>query len=164
MNLLFSEAHQAWNSEKLLASVLFFFPTFSQLEENRLARSFRAIKGWKKAFPSFSRRPSPAAVWSALAVEMCRIGGALAAVFTLVMFEAHLRPGEMLSLRPSSFLTGGARSWVILLFPQTRSALERRTTRSVSTQNGCQWMGPVFERLQRRRQQDKPLLNLNTQS
>ena len=73
----------------------------------------------------------------------------------------------MLSLRPSSFLApteGGARSWVILLFLQTRSALERRTTRSVSTQNRCRWMAPVFERLQRRQQQDKPWLNLNTQS
>ena len=76
------------------------------------ARSFRALTGWKKASPSFSRRPLLAAVWSALAVEMCRIGGTLAAVLTLVMFEAYLRPGEMLSLRPSSFLApteGGVR-------------------------------------------------------
>ena len=39
MNLLFSQGHRAWNGEKLLASVLFFFPTFSQLERNRLDRS-----------------------------------------------------------------------------------------------------------------------------
>ena len=32
MNLLCSEGHRAWKGEKLLASVLFFFPTFSQLE------------------------------------------------------------------------------------------------------------------------------------
>ena len=31
-NLLFSEGYRAWKGEKLLASVLFFFPTFSQLE------------------------------------------------------------------------------------------------------------------------------------
>ena len=54
-----------------------------------------------------SELPSPqrmepllATVWSALAVEMCRIVGMLAAVLTLVMFEAYLRPREMLSLRP----------------------------------------------------------------
>ena len=44
MNLLFFRGHRAWKGEKLLASVLFFFPTFSQLEENRLAPSFRALK------------------------------------------------------------------------------------------------------------------------
>ena len=94
-NLLFSEGHGAGKSEKLLASFLFFFPTFSQLEEDRLARSFRELKGLKKASPSFSRRPRSAAVWSALAVDMCGIGGTLATALTLVMFEAYLRPGSL---------------------------------------------------------------------
>ena len=57
MNMLFPEGHQAWKGEKLLTSVLFFFPTFSQLEGNRPSRSFRALEGWKLASPSFSRRP-----------------------------------------------------------------------------------------------------------
>ena len=131
MNLLSSEGHRAWNGEKLLASVLFFFPTLSQLDGNRLARSFRAL-------PSFSRRPLLAAVWSALAVERGRIGGTLAAVRTLVMFEAYLRPGEMLSLRPQTFeFPGIGGGWYCyFLRPVPREAkLERRTTRSVSTQN-----------------------------
>ena len=75
--------------------------------------------------------------------------------------------GEMLSLRPSSFLApteGGVRNWVILLFPETGSAIsktgEAHDTISLDSKR-CVWMGPVFERLQRRRQQDKPLLNLN---
>ena len=41
------------------------------------------------------------------------------------MFEAHLRPGEMRSLKPSSFLAptdGGVRSWVTLLFVQAGTA------------------------------------------
>ena len=114
MNLLFFfRGPRAWKGEKLLGSVLFFFPTFSQLEGNRLARSFRAPKGCRKASPSFSRRPLPAAVWSALAVDTCRIGGTLAAVLTLVVFQACLRPSSFLA--PSE---GGVRSWVILLFPQ----------------------------------------------
>ena len=40
MNLLSSEGHRGWKGEKLLASVLFCFPTFSHLEGHRLARSF----------------------------------------------------------------------------------------------------------------------------
>ena len=167
MNLLFSEGHRAWKGEKLLASVLFFFPTFSQLEGNRLARSFRALKGWRQASPSFSRRTLLAAVWSALAVDLCRIGGTLAAVLTLVMFEAYLRPGEMLSLKPLEILGtdgGGVRSWVILLFPQAGTA--RSKTRDADDtisldSKRCLWMGPVFERLQQRQPQDKVLLNLH---
>ena len=82
------------------------------------------------------------------------------------MFEAHLRSGEMLSLEPSSFLApteGGVRSWghccSLRLVP--REAKLDTTTRSVSTQKRCLWLVPVFERLQRRQSQDKPLLNLN---
>ena len=51
-------------------------------------------------------------------MEMCRVGGVLAVVLTVVMFEAYLRPGEVLSLKPSSFLApteGGVRSWVIAM-------------------------------------------------
>ena len=69
MNLLFSEGHRAWRGEKMLASVPFFCPSFSQLEGNRPARSFRTLKGLREASPSFSRRTLPSAVWSALAVE-----------------------------------------------------------------------------------------------
>ena len=125
MFFLLSEGHQVWKGEKLVACVLFFF----QLVGNRLARSFRALEKF------FERLP----------VEMCRTGGTLAAMLTLVMFESYLRPGEMLPLRRWSFFAsteGGVRSWVILLFPGTaRSKLERRTTRSVLTQNDVHGWG-----------------------
>ena len=146
MNLLFFfRGPRAWKGEKLLGSVLFFFPTFSQLEGNRLARSFRAPKGCRKASPSFSRRPLPAAVWSALAVDTCRIGGTLAAVLTLVVFQACLRPSSFLA--PSE---GGVRSWVILLFHQ--AGTERSKTGGADDtitldSSRCLWMGPVFERV-----------------
>ena len=58
---------------------------------------------------------------------------------------------------------GGVRSWVILFFPQTGIARsktgEADDTISLDSKR-CVWMGPVFERLQRRQPQDKPLLNL----
>ena len=84
MNLFFQKANRAWKGEKLLANVIFFFPTFSQMEGNRQAGTFRYLNGLGKASPSFPRRPLLAADWSALAVDMCRIGGTLAAVLTLV--------------------------------------------------------------------------------
>ena len=86
-------------------------------------------------------------------MDKCRIGGTLAAMLTPVMFEAYLRQGEMLSLRPSSFLApteGGVRSWVILLFPQTGTARsetgEADDTISLDSKRYL-WMEPVFERL-----------------
>ena len=115
----------------------------------QLFRSWRGIdlleasepKGWRKALLSFSRRPLPPGVWSALAVEMCRIGGTLAAVLTWSCSTPISDQGKCCQ-------------------PVPREAkLEKQTTGSVSTQN--RWMGPVFERLQRRQPQDKHLLNLN---
>ena len=98
---------------------------------------------------------------------MCRIGATLAAVLTLGMFEAYLQLGEMQSLRLSSFLAptvGGVRSWVKLLFRLTGTARSKTgepdETISLDSKR-CLWMGPVFESLQRRQPQDKPLLNLN---
>ena len=76
------------------------------------------------------------------------------------------RPGEMLSLKPSSFLApteGGVRSCGILLFPQAGTARSKTgepdDTISLESKR-CFWMGTVFERLQRRQPQDKPLFNL----
>ena len=83
------------------------------------------------------------------------------------MFEASLCPQEMLSLRSSSFLApteGGVRSWVILLILKTGTARsttgEANDTISLDSKR-CLWMEPVLYRLQRRKPQDNPLLNLN---
>ena len=46
MNLLFSEGHRAWKDVS----------TFSPLEGNRLARSFRALEAWRKTSPSLDHR------------------------------------------------------------------------------------------------------------
>ena len=110
-----------------------------------------------------SKLPSPQRKEKgALALEMCRIWCTL-----VVMFEAYLRPGEMLSLRPSSFLApteGGVRRLVILLFPQVGTARSRNgeadDTISLDSKR-CLWVGRVFERLRRRQPHDKPLLNLS---
>ena len=100
-------------------------------------------------------------------MEMCRLGGALAGVLSLVMFEAYLRPCEMLSLTPSSFLAparGGVPSWVVLLFPQT--AKERSKTGEADDtisldSDRCQWMAPIFEQMARCQPASGRLLRMN---
>ena len=87
MNLLFSEGHRAWNGEKQLASVLFFFPTSSKLEGRSTGSKLPSPPRMEKSVFEFFETIAPGGK------SMCRIGGTLAAVLTLVMFEAYLRPG-----------------------------------------------------------------------
>ena len=58
----------------------------------------------EKGVSEFFETTAPGGSLERLAVAMCRIGGTLAAVLTLVIIEAYLRPERMLSLKPSSFL------------------------------------------------------------
>ena len=103
----------------------------------QLSRSWRGI-GWlgasepledgKRHPPRFSRRPLLAAVWSARALEICRIGGTLAACSKLISEQrkcCHRRRVES---------EAGRYCCSLRLVPR-EAKLERRTTRSVSTQN-----------------------------
>ena len=103
------------------------------LEVDRLLMEFMNLQSKDgKAPPSFSRRPLPA-VWSALAVTCAETVECLQRPWSCAR-EAHLRPWEMQSLKPSSFLApkeGGVRSWVILLFSGGRYDQSRLKTMSV---------------------------------
>ena len=95
-----------------------------------------ALKGWKKASQRFSRRPLPTAVWSSLAVEMCTLGGMLAAVFTLIMFRAKSFHSHLQASSHQRMATSQAGWYSYSLKPGPQGArLERRTVRSVSLQN-----------------------------
>ena len=97
------------------------------------------------ASPSFSIRPLPAAVCSALAVEMCRVGGC--AYPSHVGSTSYLRPGGICcrsSLRISSHQRqsaseAGRYSWSFRL--ELRGAKQvKQTIRSVSIESGaCGW-------------------------
>ena len=126
----------------------------------------RALKGWKKASPSFRddhSRQQSGALWPwECAGLVARWWGC-----------AH--PGHVRSVSPTrgdavtqTFEVpgtdgGGVRSWVILLFPQTGTPRsntgEADDTISLDSKR-CLWMGPVFERLQRQ-PQDRHLLSVN---
>ena len=106
---------------------------FSQLKRNRMVWSLRALRRGERALPSLSKRPLAVVDWTALSVDTCKVDSTLAAVLTPIMFET----GTVMSK------TGEA--------DDTISLDSKR----------CLWMKPVFEKLQRRQPQDKPLLNLN---
>ena len=121
MNHLFAEGHRSWKGQKLLAAIMFTSHQLGKGSTARLPRSMRSLKGWQSASPSRSRRPLALAVWVGFAAELFRIGAPLAGVLVMVMVECYLRPGEMLSLTPQSFLAPtqhGVDHWVVHLFPE----------------------------------------------
>ena len=81
------------DGEVLLAGLLFFQPQYRKLGGQKLARSWRALKGWRKKAPTRSRRPSPRMIWSAVCWEMEK---PLMAIHVLITVVTYCRPGELL--------------------------------------------------------------------
>ncbi len=161
MNHLFGQGVKAWRGEKLVAGLCFYSRCC------RLPRSIRCLKGWQKASPSQSRRPLALPVWAGLAVEMVRLGHALPAVMTLIMMECYLRPGEMLSLTPASFLgpaPSAVKDWVVLLFPQEKARRSKvgESDDTIALDSGrFGWLQHVCRELAGRRPRDKPLMTMS---
>ena len=58
MNMRYVDGFRAWQSERLIASLL-----FSATRNKFVPRTLRCPKGWRKVSPSFSRKPQPWTVW-----------------------------------------------------------------------------------------------------
>ena len=129
------------------------------------ARSLRDLKGWMKASPNFSRRPLRLAVWSAVAVGMCRFGGTLAAVTP---------PGHVRSTSPTG------RNAVIQTFKSPRTNGRRGpelgdTISSIQDREEQNWRSGRYDQCRfktisgdgaqafsTQQLQDKPMLSLNS--
>ena len=74
LNVYFLEGHPPAKGETTLAALMWKFPSYGRFEAKRLARSWRAMKGWRRRAPARSRRPNVLAMWAALAIEMCKSG------------------------------------------------------------------------------------------
>ena len=60
-------------------------PQFGKLGGQKLARSWRALKGWRQRAPTRSRRPLPRMIWSGVCWEMVRNKNTLMAIHVLMM-------------------------------------------------------------------------------
>jgi hypothetical protein len=167
MNELFETGNKSWKGEKLVAALCFFSPQFGRHGALHIPRAIRCLKGWQKASPSRSRRPLVWPVWAAIAIELFRMRLPLVAVLVIVMVDCYLRPSEMLSLTPSSFLApapSGVASWVLLLFPAEgvdRSKVgEADDTIPLDSRRLC-WMGCIYKELASRRPSDARLLGMS---
>ena len=66
LNTSYSQGRPVSDGGVLLAGLLFFQPQYGKLGRQKLARSWRALKGWRKRAPTRSTRPLPRMIWSGL--------------------------------------------------------------------------------------------------
>ena len=71
------------------------YPIGGALLGQKLARSWRVLKGWRKRAPTRSRRPVPRVIWSGVCWEMLRNKKPLMAIHVLMMVVTYCRPGEL---------------------------------------------------------------------
>lgn len=151
---LYLAGNHAYRGEKLIASLLHHFPEFGRVGGRHLPRSWRALKGWRRLTPGFSRRPFPLCFWAAVATEMEARGSLQMAIFTLIALSAYLRPPEAMGLKKRDLvgpITGGTRFWSLLVCPQERKATTKTGERDVSVMMDSAWsqgwLEPLLELL-----------------
>jgi hypothetical protein len=101
MNRTFAAGLKAWAGEKALAALMLFAPEAIQ---PGIPRSVRALRGWRKMSPGFSKRPRNWAIWCGLATKMIRQGHWRKGVGTLLAVVLYLRMKELVGLKCGNFL------------------------------------------------------------
>eukprot|EP00438_Fugacium_kawagutii_P035192 Skav232767 [mRNA] locus=scaffold1229:242985:248589:- [translate_table: standard] len=94
MDVMFQDGRSAHEGEKTLAALEFEFIEL----KGQMARSRRALRGWRKVMPATSRLPLPKMMMHGIAMQLLSQGKRDMALMTLVMFSLYLRPGEALDL------------------------------------------------------------------
>ena len=163
MDELFLGGLQPDLGEVLLAGVLWKMPEFGRYGQRKLARSWRALKGWRKKCPARSRRPHALALWSALAWEMCRMGAWIMAVYLVFTLSTYMRPSEPLLILCQDLVPptpGVSREWHVSLFPEERAA--RSKTYAVNdsfclSSSICPFLPQLLETLLESRKPDELL-------
>ena len=125
MDELFLQGQQPDRGETLMARILWKMPEFGRYGRRKLARSWRAIKGWRKKCPARSRRPHSMPLWACLAWEMARQGAWIMAVYLVFTLSTYMRPSEPLLIQRRDLVPptpGVAQEWHVTLFPEERPA------------------------------------------
>lgn len=95
MDVLFLDKKTPSEGEKTLAAVEYFNLEF----KGNMARSRRALKGWRKTMPAQSRLPLPRVMMMGICMKLVAKGLKDMALMVIVAFDLYLRPGEALNLR-----------------------------------------------------------------
>ena len=118
LNMSYSQGRPVSDGEVQLAGFLLSQTQYGKLVGQKLARSWRALKGWRKRAPTRSRRPLPRMILSGVCCEMVGNKKPLMAIHILMMVVTYCRPGELLQsvredlIRPMHGVTS---DWSLLL-------------------------------------------------
>eukprot|EP00971_Amphidinium_carterae_P183870 3650286-Amphidinium_carterae.1 len=158
MHLLYEQGYSANRGEKMFAAWLAVCPEFSKYGNEKLPRTLRALKGFRRLVPAATRAPLPHQLVSAAAVVASKTQGLLVAVCILVTFLCYLRPSDANRLHGRSFVppTHITGAWSLLLNASADLHLSKTGAADESVQFdtlGYEWLGEVFEILRRHRHQ-----------
>ena len=103
-DLLFLEGRHSSAGQKLLASVLFWYPIQSGRGKPKLPRAVRALKGWGRQCPAKTRTPLPFFLVCALAMQMLTMRHPVMALYWIMMTDTYLRPSECLRMKCSQVI------------------------------------------------------------
>ena len=153
MNTRFERGRPTTDGDFLMAGLLFFQPQYGKLGGQSLARSWRALKGWRRRVPSRSRRPLPRLVWSGVIWELFRRKQELMGMHVLMMIALYCRPGELLTVRRGDLIRpmrGVSLNWSVLLHPIERGVPSKTAVfdDTLEVENKIfPWLGQVVEAL-----------------
>ena len=119
-NHLYRLGHQASRGSFALAGLEAEFPRFSRVSGSRLARSRRALAGWRKLTPSHSRKALPFSGWCAIGHRLRAAGQYQRMLYCLVGLCGHWRPSEGLRARRCDLIrpaAGVTKCWSLIIAP-----------------------------------------------
>lgn len=93
-DVLYLDGKSSHEGEKTVAAMEYHFHYL----KNKLPRSRRALRGWRKLVPQKSRIPLPKAVAYGIAMRMMARGLFNMGLMVILTFDAYLRPGEAADL------------------------------------------------------------------
>lgn len=95
LDLLFLEGGTAAQGEKSVAALEFHLHQY----KNKLPRSKRSLRGWRKMVPPQSRLPLPRLAMYGLAMQLMSMNKRTMAMMVVTSFDLYLRPGEAIDLK-----------------------------------------------------------------
>ena len=123
--------------------VLHNHPQYGRMGNQKLPRTWRAIKGFRRLTPGRSRQAFPLPLWAAFAVEMKRLNRLRMSVFLLVALSSYAKPSELLRARVFSLVrpAGGiTKTWSLLLCPEEEQTSSKTGEYDVSILLDSPWL------------------------
>ena len=129
MNTQFLKGKRPWLGEKAVAALQALAPQYGSKGMDRLPRTYRCLKGWRRLKPGQSKCPWAWPVWFGVAMQLWRRGLKRMAVGILLQVACYLRVTELLKLTVGQIVaptTQGVPHWSLSVFPAERGDMSKQ--------------------------------------